>query len=65
MGKNNSKWNNWQGINFQNINSSGNSISKTNNTVQKKKKMAEDLNRYFFKEDIKMAKNRWKDAQHH
>ena len=48
LGENICKWYNWQGLNFQNI--------QTDNATQKKKKqLAADLNRHFSNEDIQMA----------
>ena len=50
MGENNSKWKNWQRINFQNIQASH--TRKANNPI---KKWEKDLNRYFSKEFVQMA----------
>ena len=55
--ENNSKWNNWQRINFLNMQAAHISKYRKNNPI---KKWEKDLNRHFSKEDIQMANRHMK-----
>ena len=64
MEENSSKWNNWQKIDFQNIQATHTTQYQKND--QPMKNWGLDLKRHYFKEDIEMAnKHIKKDAQHH
>ena len=62
MGENNSKWKNWQRINFQNIQAAH--TTQCQKAKQSNQKVGKDINRHFSKEDIQIT-NTWKHAQHH
>ena len=53
MGENNSKLNNWQRINFQNMQAVH--TTQCQKDKQPNQKVGKDLNRHFFKEDIQLA----------
>ena len=58
MEENNSKWNNWQRINYQNIQPAH--TTQWQKTYQSNQKVGKRLNRHFSKEDIQMASKNMK-----
>ena len=61
MGENNSKWNNWQRINFQNIQAVHTTKYQKSNPIKKWEKTLTDI---FPKKTCRWLTNTWKDAQH-
>ena len=58
MGENNSKWNNWQIINFQNIQAAH--TTQYHKNKQPNHKVGKHLNRHFSKEDIQRSNKHMK-----
>ena len=58
MVENNSKWNNWQRFNFQNIQAAH--ITQCQENKQPNQKVGKRLNRYFYKGHIQMANKHMK-----
>ena len=58
MGENNSKWNNWQRINFQNVQAAH--ATQCQENKQPNQKVEKDLNRHISKEDIQIVNQHMK-----
>ena len=63
MGENNSKWNNWQRINFQNIQAPH--TTKYQKNKQPNQKVGKRPKHISSKKTYRWLTNTWKDAQHH
>ena len=63
MGENNCKWNNWQRIDFQNIQAAHTTQYQKNK--QPNQKLGKRPSPFFSKEGIQVANKHMKDAQHH
>ena len=64
IGENNSKWNNWQRINLQNIQAAH--VAQYQKNKQPNQKMCQRIKQTFLqRKHNRWLTNRWKDAQHH